>query len=275
MQHANLISNIELIIDTIIILLIVGTTIYTSRDKKKKWDKDNDCKIWIDEQKWFVATNDIQENVTKYYNLKKYIKIFIRLTNLVPSLLLVSIFCICRIWFLLYKIITNPENSETLYDLITFVILLLFCFFIFRKVRKRLDNYHNNLFYKIAGLWIILFVCGAIFILLIFCVSFINNLSKLGDWPSSIIYLLSIGAVFLIGFYILIKIFKWFLSKINWNSKPINNEGNEQTSNEITEDELINDEITYDELIKSNKELEQKTGFHQWSLFKDKQNFQN
>ena len=226
----------ETIIDIVVILVIIISTTYATRKRKKnnwEWNKYIEGKIWIDEQKWFVMKNNIQENIKKYQDIKWLIKAYLRIPGIIiwPFL----------IWFLLYNIIANQSEIEMRYYILT-PVCCIFYILIFINTKKTLDKYENNFLYKILTIF------GTMTILMIFITlwllggSIISNKLKLSYGLSSTIQIFSRFLSTILWLLFIWFIFKFRSSKNNsdkkiWDNKQIN-----------------------------NKEIEEKSWYHQWPL---------
>jgi len=278
--------DIELIIDIIVILLIVGITIYITRRKNKAngWNgvKYIDGKIWIDEQKWFVVKTNVKENIKKYIEIKRSFKSLLSIIFM-PWFIIASIICIIMVWISIYEIITNQTNSETIPSLVIFLILLWFCIFYLIKTKISSDKIHKNILFKIIILFPSMFISLLIVGLWRFGSRYMCDKFKLWAGLSSLIQLfcgfLSMILWLLFTIYVVGYLFspknpskkdsnKKMIDDEHVSNAPTNNEqfDNTPTNNEQLDNEPLNDTPTYDELIDNNKKLEEETWFHQWPL---------
>ena len=246
--------NILGILDTFVILLIIGITIYVTRKKNKenRWE-DTDSKIWIDEQKWFIVETSVKKNIDHYNE----VKLFFSSAFSVPSLLLLTVVDLFWLWYSLYEILTNKANTENIISLILFIIFLLVIIFLFLKLKKTLGGF----FFKIIKMISIMFLFLIIIFLWRLGWSFIVDNLKLDEWLSALIELIFFLLIFL---WVAYAFFTVFLKYITPKNSP-KNDWKGKVIDDIT-NEWIDKELTYDELVDSNKKLEEKTWFHQWSL---------
>lgn len=157
MEAPRFISNREIILDAIVFLGIVIITIYKIKKRKKdndrKWQNNIENENWTNEEKW-VIIKEIQENFGKYKKGKWFLEGAIKGVISIPILIMWPFI----LWFCLYELITEEPGADTPLFLIIFSIMLLLYIFLFRSTKKNLDNFENNLLYKIIMIYAIMFI---------------------------------------------------------------------------------------------------------------------